>query len=305
MTILKTINKTIKAKKYLNSLNIYFGQIKNNTILTREEEIELSEQYKKGNTDAKNKLIECNLKLVVEISKGFINKGIPINDLIQEGNIGLIKAVEKFDTKYNCKFSTYAVWWIKQGMSRAIENQSRNIRVPVHVQEKINKLQKVTKEFIEEENREPSISELSEKSGIKKNKIEYYIQVYKRCETVSFNEPVFIDLNRNNDIFIKDSLSAECDNSIIDKKELIKKIYSKINNITKSLSINNADRNKKIFMMRIGYEDKEIKDKETLEIVGKNHGITRERTRQITKRILDTINSDKKLKEMYNDIINR
>lgn len=299
------IRNNHKNNQELDSIKLYFKDIRYKNVLTREEEIELSNKYKNGDNEAKNKLIECNLKLVIDIAKRLINKGVSINDLIQEGNIGLIKAAEKFDTKYECKFSTYAVWWIRQSMVRAIANQSRNIRIPVHIQDKMNKIQKTKKDFIDENKKEPTMDELSSLSGIEKNKIEYYIQLYKKCETVSFNELMFLDLKRNNDIIISDTLSVECDNSIIDKEKLIKKIFYKIDNITKKISKKNPKRDRDIYMMRVGYLNKEINDKTTLESVGKKHNITRERIRQITDRIQRRINVDKELKCMYKDIMSK
>ena len=294
--------KNIEKEK--NSLDIYFEEVKDHDILTKNEEIKLINKYKSGNTSAKNRLVECNLKLVIKVAKIYIDKGIDINDLIQEGNIGLIKAVEKFNLKYNCKFSTYAVWWIRLYMSRLISNFSRTIRLPVHIRDAVGKLQKNKKKFMEKHNVEPNIKELSDMTGFTIEKITKLMDVFRNTETLSLNDPAFLNLDKKNNLILDDIISDEEKIKNIDKKKVFDRIHKKIRNITKEYS-KTPNRNNEIFLKRIGLKGNILSGKRTLETVGKDYGLTRERIRQISCKINKEIKEDKELIKMFKDVINR
>ena len=171
-----------------DTVKMYLRDIGKYPLLTREEEIELAKKIEQGDIEARNKLISCNLRLVVSIAKKYMNRGLQFLDLIQEGNIGLMKAVDKFDYNRELKFSTYATWWIRQGIQRAISDQGRLIRIPVHMGDIISKLSKVTRQLVQEKGREPTTAELAERLEMPEEKILYIQRISQ--DPVSFETPV-------------------------------------------------------------------------------------------------------------------
>src|SRR5512136_72757 len=156
----------VELERFDDAIKIYLRDIQRTPLLTAESEKELAQRIEKGDKGARNKMIESNLRLVVKIAKRYINRGLPFLDLIEEGNLGLIKAVERFKLSKECRFSTYATWWIRQSIERALVNQSRTIRLPVHVSDDINRLIKVTRTLLNEYNREPQVREVADAMGV-------------------------------------------------------------------------------------------------------------------------------------------
>ncbi len=171
-----------------NAINLYLQEIENIPLLTAEEEKELAKRIEDGDEEAKKRLIEANLRLVVSIAKKYLNRGLEFSDLIQEGNLGLIKAVEKFDYKFDYRFSTYATWWIKNSIIRAISNRGKTIRIPVHMNELINEFRKVEQKLSSELGREPNITEVASLMNISIKELEHIKNVMQN--TLSLDEPV-------------------------------------------------------------------------------------------------------------------
>ena len=258
-----TINDPVRM--YLKEI----GQIK---LLTLSEESELADRIVNGDEEAKNTLAEANLRLVVSIAKRYVGRGMLFLDLIQEGNIGLMKAVEKFDVTKGYKFSTYATWWIRQAITRAIADQARTIRVPVHMVETINKLARVQRQLTLELNREPSEDELAEKMGTSVEKVR---EIYKISQDpVSLETPIGEEDDSHLGDFIKDegNLSPE----EYATNEMLK---DEISQVLETLT----EREEKVIRLRFGLEDGKPR---TLEEVGQMFGVTRERIRQIEAKAL-------------------
>lgn len=258
-----TINDPVRM--YLKEI----GQIK---LLTMEEELELADRIGEGDELAKATLAEANLRLVVSIAKRYVGRGMLFLDLIQEGNIGLMKAVEKFDVTKGYKFSTYATWWIRQAITRAIADQARTIRVPVHMVETINKLARVQRQLTLELNREPSEEELSEKMNISVDKIR---EIYKISqEPVSLETPIGEEDDSHLGDFIKDERNMSPEEYATN--EILK---DEISDVLLTLT----EREEKVIKLRFGLEDGKSR---TLEEVGQMFGVTRERIRQIEAKAL-------------------
>ncbi|MGA1824349.1 MAG: sigma-70 family RNA polymerase sigma factor, partial [bacterium] len=194
----------ISKEKYLendrniditNSVKIYLREIANVPLLSREQEREYAERIAKGDEKAKSQMAKANLRLVVNVAKKYANRGLPLLDLIQEGNIGLIKAIEKFDIRYDCKFSTYAIWWIRQKISRALAQKSRTIRVPVHTIETINSLIKIRDKLRQENIKEPNTRDLAKCVGMSEEKVEELLTLIKN--PISAEQPI-PDCENNN-----------------------------------------------------------------------------------------------------------
>ncbi len=258
-----TINDPVRM--YLKEI----GQIK---LLTTEEETELADRVANEDEEAKAILAEANLRLVVSIAKRYVGRGMLFLDLIQEGNIGLMKAVEKFDVTKGYKFSTYATWWIRQAITRAIADQARTIRVPVHMVETINKLARIERQMTLELNREPTEEELSERMGTTVEKIR---DIYKISqEPVSLETPIGEEEDSHLGDFIPDETNMSPEDFAIN--ELLKDEISEV-------LLTLTEREEKVIRLRFGLEDGRPR---TLEEVGQLFGVTRERIRQIEAKAL-------------------
>ncbi len=276
-----TINDPVRM--YLKEI----GQIK---LLTTEEELELADRIAEGDEQAKATLAEANLRLVVSIAKRYVGRGMLFLDLIQEGNIGLMKAVEKFDVTKGYKFSTYATWWIRQAITRAIADQARTIRVPVHMVETINKLARVERQLTLELNREPTEEELSKKMGTTVEKIR---DIYKISqEPVSLEIPIGEEDDSHLGDFIPDETNMSPEDFAIN--ELLKDEISEV-------LLTLTEREEKVIRLRFGLEDGRPR---TLEEVGQLFGVTRERIRQIEAKALRKLrhpSRSRKLKDYLGD----
>ena len=276
-----TINDPVRM--YLKEI----GQIK---LLTTEEELELADRIAEGDEQAKSTLAEANLRLVVSIAKRYVGRGMLFLDLIQEGNIGLMKAVEKFDVTKGYKFSTYATWWIRQAITRAIADQARTIRVPVHMVETINKLARVERQLTLELNREPTEEELSKKMGTSVEKIR---EIYKISqEPVSLEIPIGEEDDSHLGDFIPDETNMSPEDYAVN--ELLKDEISEV-------LLTLTEREEKVIRLRFGLEDGRPR---TLEEVGQLFGVTRERIRQIEAKALRKLrhpSRSRKLKDYLGD----
>ena len=264
-TLTKDLTINDPVRMYLKEI----GQIK---LLTMEQELELADRIAEGDQEAKNILAEANLRLVVSIAKRYVGRGMLFLDLIQEGNIGLMKAVEKFDVSKGYKFSTYATWWIRQAITRAIADQARTIRVPVHMVETINKLARIQRQLTLELNREPSEEELAQKMGTSVEKIR---EIYKISqEPVSLETPIGEEDDSHLGDFIKDESNMSPEEYATN--EMLK---DEISDVLLTLT----EREEKVIRLRFGLEDGKSR---TLEEVGQLFGVTRERSRQIEAKAL-------------------
>lgn len=261
----KEIELDDPVKMYLKEI----GKIK---LLTAEEEIELAKRMKKGDHKAKKRLVEANLRLVVSIAKRYVGRGMLFLDLIQEGNMGLIRAVEKFDYKKGYKFSTYATWWIRQAITRAIADQARTIRVPVHMVETINKLVRVSRQLLQELGREPTTSEIAERMEISEDKVREILKTAQ--EPVSLETPIGKEEDSHLGDFIEDKDSPAPPK--IASNTLLKE---QLNEVLSTLTY----REKRVLELRFGIA---TGHPHTLEEVGKEFGVTRERIRQIEAKAL-------------------
>lgn len=255
-----------------NSIKIYMREMGQFSMLSAGEEIELANRIAEGDQSAKNELVEANLRLVVSLARHYQGCGLSYQDLIQEGNIGLIKAAEKFDVSKGFRFSTYASWWIKQALSRAIADQSRTIRIPVHMTENINKFKKIERELLSQLNREPKIKEIADAMGISEKQAKE-IQSY-------IVEPTSLDIQVGDDddttigSFIEDTHFVNPESAYIKESN-----GDVVNAVLDTLS----DREANILRLRFGIGGKKAM---TLEEVGKEYGLTRERIRQIEAKAL-------------------
>ena len=269
-----------------DNLKLYFADVDSKyRKLSKDEQLELFNRYKNGDTKAFDTLIECNLKLVVSISLKFLNRGLELSDLIEEGNIGLINAINKFDVTKNTKFSTYATYWIKQNISKAIASKSRTVRLPFHLYEKLGKFHKVINKLSKELNREPEIFEIAKEMNISEEKvIEYYNLSF---DTVSINSIVG-DEDTELEYFIDDK-NENVENNYINKElsEHIKKLLEKANL---------TDKEKTIIKLRYGFYGRVYK----LEEIGKMFNCTRERIRQIENRVIRILRGNPYLKSLIN-----
>ncbi|HIS18206.1 MAG TPA: RNA polymerase sigma factor RpoD [Candidatus Coprovivens excrementavium] len=281
--ITKDININDPVRMYLKEI----GRI---SLLSSEEELELSVRIANGDEAAKNILAESNLRLVVSIAKRYVGRGLLFLDLIQEGNIGLMKAVEKFDYGKGYKFSTYATWWIRQAITRALADQARTIRVPVHMVETINKMARVQRQMTLELNREPSEEELAEKMGITVDKVREVMKISQ--DPVSLDTPIGEEDDSHLGDFIKDERSMSPEEYATN--EILKE---EIKNVLMTLQ----DREQEVLELRFGLVDG---TSHTLEEVGKKFNVTRERIRQIEAKALRKLRHPsraKKLKDFLSD----
>ncbi|MBR0147728.1 MAG: RNA polymerase sigma factor RpoD [Lachnospiraceae bacterium] len=253
-------------------VRMYLKEIGKVPLLTADEEIELAKRMEKGDEAAKNRLAEANLRLVVSIAKRYVGRGMLFLDLIQEGNLGLIKAVEKFDYRKGYKFSTYATWWIRQGITRAISDQARTIRIPVHMVETINKLIRVSRQLLQELGREPTPEEIAEAMNTPVEKVREILKISQ--EPVSLETPIGEEEDSHLGDFIQDDnvpVPAEAAAFTL-LREQLDEVLDQL-----------TDREQKVLRLRFGLDDGRAR---TLEEVGKEFQVTRERIRQIEAKAL-------------------
>lgn len=267
-------------------VRMYLKEIGKVPLLSADEEIELAKRMEEGDKDAKNKLCEANLRLVVSIAKRYVGRGMLFLDLIQEGNLGLIKAVDKFDYKKGYKFSTYATWWIRQAITRSIADQARTIRIPVHMVETINKLIRVSRQLLQELDREPTPEEIAEKMDISVEKVREILKIAQ--EPVSLETPIGEEEDSHLGDFIPDDdVPAPSDAAAFSMlKEQLVEVLDTL-----------TERERKVLKLRFGLEDGRAR---TLEEVGKQFDVTRERIRQIEAKALRKLrhpSRSKKLKD--------
>lgn len=277
LTKLEGSQSTDPVRQYLREI----GKV---PLLTAEEEIELAKGFERREKKAKNKLIESNLRLVVSIAKKYIGRGLSLLDLIQEGNQGLIRAVEKYDWRKGYKFSTYATWWIRQAITRAIADQARTIRIPVHMVETINKLYRVSRRLMQELGREPSPEEIGEELELTPDRVREIFKIAQ--EVTSLETPVGDD----KESFLGDFIPDESQLSPVDQasKQLLK---DHLDEVLHTLS----DREARVLKLRFGLEGSK---QMTLEEVGKVFGVTRERIRQIEAKALRKLKHPSRRKKL-------
>ncbi|MGW8312860.1 MAG: sigma-70 family RNA polymerase sigma factor [Desulfuromonadales bacterium] len=259
----------------MDAIKLYLKDIQKTNLLTAEQERALARLIDQGDMAARDRMIESNLRLVVKIAKRYMNRGLPFLDLIEEGNLGLIKAVERFKLSKECRFSTYATWWIRQSIERALVNQSRTIRLPVHVSDDINKLIKVTRELVRVLNREPQVKEVAEAMGVEPAYVRRLMVLLKK--TYSIEHP----MGENNDYSLIDTIEDTSVVSPLDLSEWLNK-YQIIIDMLATLN----DNEKEIIALRFGLDDREP---QTLDTIGRQFGVTRERIRQIEAKSLDKL----------------
>lgn len=258
-----------------DAIKLYLKEIQKTKLLTAEEERELARRISTGDMAARDRMIESNLRLVVKIAKRYMNRGLPFLDLIEEGNMGLIKAVERFKLSKECRFSTYATWWIRQSIERALVNQSRTIRLPVHVSDDINKFIKISRELVPQLNREPKVQEVADAMGVEPRYIRRLMVLLKK--TYSIEHP----MGENNDYSLMDTIE---DPSAIDPAILIEDLnkFSRVSDWLDTLTENEQE----ILALRFGLDDREP---QTLDTIGRRFGVTRERIRQIEAKSLEKL----------------
>ncbi len=253
-------------------VRMYLKEIGKVPLLSADEEIELAKRMEEGDEDAKKRLAEANLRLVVSIAKRYVGRGMLFLDLIQEGNLGLIKAVEKFDYRKGYKFSTYATWWIRQAITRAIADQARTIRIPVHMVETINKLIRVSRQLLQELGREPSPEEIAEEMNMPVERVREILKISQ--EPVSLETPIGEEEDSHLGDFLPDDnvpVPADAAAFTLLKEQLVEVLGTL------------TDREQKVLRLRFGLDDGRAR---TLEEVGKEFNVTRERIRQIEAKAL-------------------
>ena len=269
-------------------VRMYLKEIGKVPLLTADEEIELAKRMEQGDEEAKKRLSEANLRLVVSIAKRYVGRGMLFLDLIQEGNLGLIKAVEKFDYRKGYKFSTYATWWIRQAITRAIADQARTIRIPVHMVETINKLIRVSRQLLQEYGREPQPEEIAEVMGIPEDKVREIIKIAQ--EPVSLETPIGEEEDSHLGDFIPDDdapAPADAAAFTLLKEQLM--------NVLSTLT----PREEMVLKLRFGLEDGRAR---TLEEVGREFKVTRERIRQIEAKALRKLRHPSRSRKLKDSI---
>ena len=270
-------------------VKVYLKEIGRVPLLSPDEEVELAQRMAEGDAYAKKRLAEANLRLVVSIAKRYVGRGMQFLDLIQEGNLGLIKAVEKFDSTKGFKFSTYATWWIRQAITRAIADQARTIRIPVHMVETINKVIRVSRQLLQELGHDPSPEEIAKEMNMPVDRVRDILKIAQ--EPVSLETPIGEEEDSHLGDFIPDDDApepAEAASFMLLKEQLVE--------VLKTLT----PREEKVLRLRFGIEDGHTR---TLEEVGKEFNVTRERIRQIEAKALRKLrhpSRSKKLKDFLN-----
>lgn len=272
-----------------DSVRLYLREIGKIPLLKPEEELELAKKVVEGDKKAKDKMAEANMRLVVSIAKRYSGRGLDFLDLIQEGNTGLLRAVEKFDPDKGFKFSTYATWWIRQAITRAIADQARTIRIPVHMVETINKLLRTQRRMTQELNREPTVEELAKELDMEAEKVEYVMKI--KQDITSLDAGVGRDGGEEDESVLADFIEDEETVSPEDSaaRQLLKE---QVSDILSTLT----EREQKIVKLRFGLEDGK---NHTLEEVGQEFSVTRERIRQIEAKALAKLRKHKDAKKLY------
>ena len=262
----------LESVSIADPVRMYLREIGKIPLLTKEEEVELAKRVEAGDEEAKKKLIEANLRLVVSIAKKYIGRGLSFLDLIQEGNLGLIRAVEKFDYRKGFKFSTYATWWIRQAITRAIADQARTIRIPVHMVETINKLIRVSRQLVQQLGREPTVEEIAQALELLPEKVEDIQRIAQ--EPVSLETPIGEEEDSQLGDFIEDKDSPNPEEATAGQllREQLEEMLGEL-----------TEREREVLRLRFGLEDGRA---HTLEEVGKRFNVTRERIRQIEAKAL-------------------
>ncbi len=289
--VVTELTRELEELSSLNGLNVsdpvrmYLKEIGRIPLLTREEEIRLAQEVEKESAAAKQKLIDSNLRLVVSIAKKYIGRGMTFLDLIQEGNKGLIRAVEKFDWTKGFKFSTYATWWIRQAITRSIADQARTIRIPVHMVETINKLMRTSRRLMQELGREPTPEEIGEVMEIEADKVREILKVAQN--TTSLESPVG---DSDDDSTLGDFIEDDKQKSPyeVTTEQMLKE---NVEEVLGALS----DREARVLKMRFGLNDNKMM---TLEEVGRKFGVTRERIRQIEAKALRKLKHPSRRKKL-------
>ncbi len=268
---------------------LYMRDLRKLPLLSLDEEKRYAKEISTGDREARRKMIEANLRLVVKIARRYINQGISLLDLVEEGNIGLIKAVEKFDLSRECRFSTYATWWIKQSIERCIANHSRTIRLPVHVSSRVSKISKVVSAYLEKEGRDPTVEEIAAETGFRPD----FIRNLYSMATKTLSLESFID--EDNKLTLEEVLAhpaGEEPLSILENTKRVEEVASWLDTLS-------ADE-RKVVTMRFGLDGD---DPQTLEKIGKIFGVTRERIRQIEQKALNKLRKTVKRRNIGNTSI--
>ena len=270
-------------------VRMYLKEIGRVALLTAQEEVELAKRMEMGDKEAKQRLIEANLRLVVSIAKRYVGRGMLFLDLIQEGNMGLIKAVERFDYRKGYKLSTYATWWIRQAITRSIADQARTIRIPVHMVETINKLVRTSRQLLQELGREPSAEEIAEEMGLTAERVREIQKIAQ--EPVSLETPIGEEEDSHLGDFIEDvdALAPAEAASFMLLKEQIEEVLDTLN-----------EREQRVLRLRFGLDDGKAR---TLEEVGREFGVTRERIRQIEAKALRKLRHPQRSKKLKDYLV--
>ncbi len=275
-----------------DSLKLYFREISKIPLLTGKEEVDLAQRIEKGEEKAKQILIAANLRLVIKVAKKYMYQGLSFQDLIEEGNLGLIKASEKFSWRRGFKFSTYATWWIRQSITRSLSNYSRTVRVPVHVSEDISRVERISRNLTRKLGRDPSLLELSKAAKIKFEKIHKLHRLAQK--DVSLERPLGDDSQAKSfGDFIEDKTSANPAETVFDqlRTEKLKKLIHHL-----------SEKEQKVIEMRFGFD---LDQCHTLEQTGQFLGVTRERIRQIEEKALQKIRSlIRSRQQEYHELLN-
>ena len=274
-----------------NPVIAYLENLNKTGLVDEQKEVELAMKVKAGDIEAKKALVKANLRLVVNIAKRYINRGILFLDLIQEGNMGLLRSVEKFDYSLGYKFSTYATWWIKQSIIRAIAEQSRIIRIPVHIIEALNKFKRRKRELTNQMGREPTVEELSRETKLKVDEIQELLQMAQ--EPISYEQNIKVD---DGNATVEDFLESEDERVVPENRVIQTLLREQIENVLSDLS----EREREILKLRFGLDDGIPR---SLAWIGKRMGVTRERIRQIEvrglKKLRRSAKANTKLQDYY------